>query len=303
MWETAKKEPTPVEVPVTGVDYYVIDRSEALIPIEGSEDTESILGILKAIGSVILPIAGDIITAGAPLLGPIGAMVAPLAGVVLHGAAKLAESSFVSGTESAVDTSASLYKEGAVHRAILGEAALHAISRLPEDALRESGALKAMSAVYTANERTIGNLTPQISKALLEPTLRIAMDELRKAHNPRLPQTTQVSKWASIAGAESVLAGPESEGESSGFIRDMVADDTEVVDEAFFPDLLGVIKKDCLTAALFVTDVSRAALDKLDKIVSDSKAGTESSLVDEPNTVLELLPKRALLGEADFKQS
>ena len=305
MWETMEKAPVPTGGPA-GVDYYVIDRSEAIFSTDGSDETEGFFDLIKTISRVVLPVAGDIITAGAPFLGPIGAVVAPLAGVALHGAAKLAETSLVSGTESAVQsgpksavhTSASLYKEGAVHRAILGEAALHAISRLPEDALRESGALMTMSAVYTANEKIVENLTPQISRALLEPTLRISMDELHKAHNPRRSQTTQVMKWAPIAGAESAMAGPESESEASGFLRHVVADDAEVVDEAFFPDLLNVIKKGALIAAPFVTGLAREGLDKLDKIISDSKAETEFSLVDEPNTVLELLPKRALLGEA-----
>lgn len=299
MWESPKKgSPTTGEPAPEGVDYYIINHPESSeYSTEEPGEAEDFLDIIKSVNRGVLPFAGDVLKTGAPLLGPIGAVVGPLAGIALNEAANIAQTTFVSATENVVDTVSASDKQAAIHRAILGEAALQAISRLPEGAWRDSGALKIMHTVYSANEETVQKLTPHISKALLEPTLRISMKELQKAHNPGRPRAPQAKKWATIPGAHSVLADPEPEDEASEFIRKMEAVDAEVVDEAFSSrGLLDVLKNGLRFAAPYLTEPARKGLNKLDVVVA--KSGAESELLDAPDTILELLPKRALLGEA-----
>ena len=298
MWKRLKAT-VPPGMP-TGVSVYTISGTETVI-IPGSQDTESFLDVFKSVLKVALPVASTVVSAGAPLMGPIGAVVASLAGVALQATSKLTESAFVNATESHI--SSALDGNGAVHRAILCEAAIHALGRLDDNALHDSGALATMSQVYAAHADRVKKLTPHLSKALLEPSLRIAMDQLRIAHNPAPApgRSSQLKKRVPISGAESFLVGTESAlGESSdatSFVRDMITGDAEVVSESFFGSMLDVLKKGVILATPLVTGLARKGLDRLDQAVTP-KSGTESGFIENPQSVLDMLPKRALVGEA-----
>ncbi|KAF8435923.1 hypothetical protein BGX38DRAFT_1274737 [Terfezia claveryi] len=298
MWKQDHYKATrvPAGVPA-GVSVYRIPMQEIEI---GQQSTESFLDVFKDVLKVVLPVASTVVSVGAPLLGPVGAVVAPLAGVALQAASKLTESAFENATESHIRSA--LDSDGAVHRAILCEAAIHALGRLDDETLHNSGALATMSQVYAAHADRVKRLTPHLSKALLEPSLRIAMDQVRLAHNPTLTPSSQFKKRAPIPGAESFLAGTESElaADSNGttFVRDMITGDSEVVNESFIGTMFDVLKKGAIFATPLVTALARTGLDKLDQAVAAKNPRTESGFVENPQSVLDMLPKRALVGEA-----
>lgn len=257
--------------------------------------------VLKTVGRAALPIAKGVLSV-APIatLGPVGAVLAPLAGIALDAAGKLVTESSID--EDTTDSVASqIESSGAVHRAILAEAALTAVLAIPEDTLKDSSIIDDMKAHFVQNHVAVKTVAPAIRNAVLEPGFRVALDvsreqsaeieRLKKGGKAKLP-----TKKLPLPGAEAYLSGQESDFDGADFVKAMVEDDTTVVPgaEGWFGSIVDTISSGVQAAAPVVGGLV------LDLVKSSL---TESDLDDAPGSTgttkaFDTLAQRSLMGEA-----
>ncbi|MCJ1233623.1 hypothetical protein MMC14_001581 [Varicellaria rhodocarpa] len=108
--------------------------------------------------------------------GPIGVALGPLASVALSTAGTVASHDPKLGSTS-VDE---LLTEGTIQRAILAEAAFGVFVEIDEDYLQESGFFQNMKDTVLSLTPFAKELAPHLISSLLEPALRISMENLRK---------------------------------------------------------------------------------------------------------------------------
>ena len=203
-------------------------------------DEEGFFDFMKSVIRVGAPIAKGALSAGLPMaLGPLGGPIAALAGTALNAAARLAES----GDAEAGDIDAATLHEGIVERAVLAEAALTAITTLNLHPAEEESIFSDMRDYIAKAAPTIRRVAPKIMGAMMEPALRMAVDNLHNYNQngqsktegfndlehtqPRLP--TQVysarieqpaghNTEAFLAGVQGALQhGAEAYGDEEGF--------------------------------------------------------------------------------------
>ena len=138
------------------------------------EDEEGFFEFMKGALRVGAPLVGSVLKTGLPLaLGPLGGPIGALAGVALNAAGKLAET-----TEAESSFDMATVHDGAVEKAILGEAALTAIQTLklhPDD---EESIFSDMKDYIVKVAPTVKKVAPHIMGAMMEPALRIALNSL-----------------------------------------------------------------------------------------------------------------------------
>lgn len=141
---------------------------------------ESFFSILRNAISIGAPILGDVFQTALPLaLGPIGAPIGALASIALAAAGKHAESS---SAESYMP--GNIGSDGAVERAILGEAALAAVMTMKRQQLEEDGILHDMAKTVKQLSPTVKQVSPHVMGTVTEPALRIALDSLKTTDKP-----------------------------------------------------------------------------------------------------------------------
>ena len=151
-----------------------LKRSSARGNTQSLMDEEGFFDFMKDALRVGAPLVGSVLKTGLPLaMGPLGGPIGALAGLALNAAGKLAETT---EAESSFDM-ASVH-DGAMEKAILGEAALTAIQTInlhPED---EESIFSDMKDYIAKAAPTVKKIAPHIMGAMMEPALRIALNSL-----------------------------------------------------------------------------------------------------------------------------
>jgi hypothetical protein len=162
-------------------------RTEAMGPDlsdSGTEGFDLVNNILKSIKDFPSPIPRNILLPNSSLtLGPLGVPAGAVASIALGAAANAVEGE-VTTAESGFENDPAFH--GIAQRAILGEAALAAIQKMSADLREEEN-------IFTDIGNTVKKLLPVVEKVgaavikeALEPLLRLALDELRKAGTGRI---------------------------------------------------------------------------------------------------------------------
>lgn len=311
--ELAKRQDTSktwlswFDVPGTDATGPSTDPVKPSGPGEGSFDgppgteglTEGFLDFLVKGLSVGTDIASGVLQTALPIaLGPMAGPVGALAGLALNVAGKIAGSS--TGTEADVGKSYSF--DGVAERAILGEAALAAVSTMSSTNSPElAGVLSRMQdrwePVGGGGSSAVTRVAPKILGTLKEPALRIALDTIRKAQQPQgeaLLADTGIRR-SGTSDLNTVGFGrsldDKSEAFSSALSKTLTPKDAES-----FLDVLStvgdVVSKGLRVAVPIMATIAQTTLSPL-------LAGTEADVTVAPPTFsFEGYAERAVMGEA-----
>jgi hypothetical protein len=278
-----------------------------IIKPSSAEDAEGFFDILSSIDDIVkkaAPAFSSILTTGSPFLGPIAGPITAATGVAIGVVGNLCESTMDGSIPSAKKN---LSFDGCAERAVLAEAALQTVLGIDkEDSISEQ-ILKDMETTYRSLAPNMKKLAPKLLPVLMDPALRIAMDDLSKP-KPNI----------SVGGAESFIPGPprplknaqitESTSESvdpeaEAFMVGLLGP-TKVVagEEGFFDTLGSLIKTGMKYGKPLLREGVKLGFKKLEGVLADKDSGSAEAGWDgdaNPNIdALYKLSQRAVMGEA-----
>ena len=137
----------------------------------------ALFDVIEAAVRIGGPTVGNPLQSNLPLtFGPIGVALGPLASVALSTASTVTSNDSNLESTSLVE----FLPEGTVQRAILAEAAFGVFVEIGENYLQESGFFQNMKDTVLSLAPLVKELAPHLINSLLEPALRISMENLRK---------------------------------------------------------------------------------------------------------------------------
>jgi hypothetical protein len=247
-----------------------------------NHEAEGFFDILKQVGRVV----GGTIPIASPLLGIIGGPIAAVAGSVLNNLA--AESSF----DVSSDLSTTGRAAGATERAILAEAALQAVLKLPSDSLTAQKVLGDMKNTYTTHAPNLKDIAPKIAPILVQSAIRIKGDQNYIGKLSGGQRTLPARPLTGVAHAEASFG-------SNDFLACMLAPTKPVDGEAeMFGHLGPLIDIGTKFATPLLGQAAQKGLGMLGGLLKESAFTSESNFADGDLKATELISKRALLGEA-----
>ncbi|KAI5802969.1 hypothetical protein EDC01DRAFT_786657 [Geopyxis carbonaria] len=204
---------------------------------EEAEDAEGFFDdfgkILKTGIKFAAPLAGNALSFATPFMGPLGAPIGVLGSLALGAAGKFAaESAF--DTESFGDGSSN-DGQGLAERAILGEAALQAVMRLPRETLEEEGFFEVMQSVARKLAPVVKRAAPHVLNHIMPIALGVAAD---RAHNNSQTESSGfVEEWPAAIPSHSqapVRFDNQAQQNLAARLAETLGDDQE----GFFTDFL-----------------------------------------------------------------
>ncbi|KAK0724409.1 hypothetical protein B0H67DRAFT_483186 [Lasiosphaeris hirsuta] len=244
-------------------------------------DAEGFLDVLKTIGGVV----GNILPTVSPLLGPFGGPIAAVAGSVLNNLTSAAESAF-----DGADPSKPV--PGATERAILAEASLQAVLKLPSDNPVTHKVINQMRTTYTNLAPNLKDITPKLTPALVHSAHAISSSTSYAQKNLGPRRTLPAQALPGVNHAEAAFGG-------SDFLNGMLAPAKPLEGEAeAFGFLGGLIEKGLSFGKPLLAPLAKQGLNYLGGLLGESAFAPESGFANDDLKAAELVGKRALLGEA-----
>ncbi|KAK3374218.1 hypothetical protein B0T24DRAFT_657798 [Lasiosphaeria ovina] len=258
------------------------------VSTEHDEDVEIFLEVFRAVGRLV---SGSLSTIS-PLLGPIGGPISAVAGATLNTIANAAESAFDSSMSRPSSLGSGSSNTGVTERAILAEASLQAVFKMPSDDPITHRVLNDMKVSYMALAPNIQDLIPKIAPALIASAKKITSDGRYIDKNNRRRRTLPAQPLQGVSNAEASFSGND-------FLNGLLAPTKPLEGEAELFGLLGpIINTGFNLAKPLLREGAEHGLSFVGGLLSAADPVGESSFAEEQIRATELVSKRAFMGEA-----